>query len=99
MLTLSQKSIASLSLASHPFYLAIAYEGNEVFIYRYANISFSPFQTLHFHSSTRKKVQLSHDHQHLLVAHQDGLVEVYRFGSDSFELALSSGDSFGWETV
>ena len=55
MLTPSQKSIVSLSLASHPFYLAIAYERNEFFIYRYANTSFSPFQTLHFHSSTGRK--------------------------------------------
>ena len=68
-------------------------------IYQYVNDSFSPLQTLHFESSSWRRVQLSHDHRHLLVAHRDGLVEVYQFGNHSFELAASWGELLAEEAV
>ena len=63
----SDYPVVSLSLTDDHMHLVVGYEGPEVVIYHHTDELFTVHQTITFNSSVPRKVQLSKDHQRLLL--------------------------------
>ena len=68
-------------------------DGSEILIYRQIGELFSPFANISFDSSDQRKVELTHDHQLLLVFHSHEL-EMYSFDREQYLLNFSAEGRF-----
>ena len=90
---MSNSSVISLSLTNDHEFLAIGLDGSEVLIYRQIGELFSPFANISFDSSDQRKVELTHDHQLLLVSYSHEL-EMYGFDGEQYLLNFSAEGRF-----